>query len=101
MTNVKAKILNDKLFSIEIDGHSNFSNYGNDVVCAGISAIVFGSLNALSYYNLNDSRIIISESFIKINLVDDLKIQTVAQTLLIQLQTVEQSYPDYIKIEII
>ncbi len=101
MTKVKAKIVNDKLFYIEIDGHANFAEYGTDVVCAGISAVVFGTLNAFIYYKLSDSRILINDSFVKINLTEDDDIQTIANTLLIQLETIKQSYPDYIKIEII
>lgn len=31
----------------EVEGHSNFDQVGKDIVCAGISAVVFGSLNAL------------------------------------------------------
>lgn len=101
MTSVKAKKINEYFISIEIDGHAEFAQYGNDVVCAGISSIVFGALNAFDYYNLSASRIIISESLIRINLVEDTTIQTIAQTLLIQLQTIEQTYPENIKIEII
>lgn len=99
MTKVRVKIVNDKLFYIEIDDHANFAEYGNDVVCAGISSIVFGALNAFVYYKLSDSRIIINDSFIRINLIEDNDIQIIAQTLLIQLETIKQSYPDYIKIE--
>lgn len=101
MTKVKAKIVNGKIFYIEIDDHANFANYGNDVVCAGISSVVFGALNAFVDYHLSDGRIVIADSFIKINLIEDNDIQVVANTLLIQLKTIKESYPDYIKIEII
>ena len=100
MTQVLVKQKDDVLISIEVEGHADFSNYGNDVVCAGISAIMFGSLNALTSFKLDEGRIIIDKAFIKINLVNDKEIQIIAKTMLIQLQTIQESYPDYINIEI-
>lgn len=100
MTQVLVKRKDDVLISIEVEGHADFANYGNDVVCAAISAVMFGSLNALTSFKLDDARIIMNNAFIKINLINDRDIQTVARTMLIQLQTIQESYPDYIKIEI-
>lgn len=99
MTEVRVKKQDDSFLFIEIEGHANFSNFGNDVVCSGISSIVFGALNAFMKYELSDSRIIINETFIRINLVEDKTIQIVANTMLIQLKTIQESYPDYISIE--
>lgn len=28
-------------------GHANFAEYGSDIVCAGVSAVAFGTLNAV------------------------------------------------------
>lgn len=98
MTEVLVKRSNNNYHSIEISGHANFSNYGNDIVCAAISSIVFGSLNTFTYYKLSESRIIIDEAIIKIELIDNHDIQVIAQTLIIQLQTIQEYYPDYINI---
>jgi len=37
----------DQIVKVEVSGHSNFDQVGKDIVCAGISAIIFGTLNAL------------------------------------------------------
>jgi len=37
----------DQIVKVEVSGHSNFDQVGKDIICAGISAIVFGTLNAL------------------------------------------------------
>ena len=37
---------------LEVSGHSNYDTKGKDIVCAGVSAIVVGGLNAL----LNEER---------------------------------------------
>ena len=49
MTSVKAKKINEYFISIEIDGHAEFAQYGNDVVCAGISDYVFTKLSGSAY----------------------------------------------------
>lgn len=98
MTKVIIKKNDNELVYIEIYGHANFSNYGNDVVCSGISAIVFGALNALVEYGLKDSRIIMDEAFIRVNLITNQEIQLIAKTMLIQLKTIQEAFPDNIKI---
>ena len=30
-----------------MDGHANHGEYGHDIVCAGASAVLFGSVNAI------------------------------------------------------
>lgn len=37
----------DKIVKVEVSGHANFDQVGKDIVCAGVSAIIFGTLNAL------------------------------------------------------
>lgn len=49
----------------EVEGHANFDQYGKDIVCAGISAIVFGSLNALDNL-VNQAEIKIDQTDAKI-----------------------------------
>ncbi|HZW67858.1 MAG TPA: ribosomal-processing cysteine protease Prp, partial [Pseudogracilibacillus sp.] len=37
---------NDKIQSFEISGHANSGPYGYDLVCAAVSAVSFGAVNA-------------------------------------------------------
>jgi len=36
-----------KIVQVTVTGHANFATIGKDIVCAGVSAIVTGTLNAL------------------------------------------------------
>lgn len=92
---------NDIIVNIHINDHAGFAEYGNDIVCAAISSIIFGTLNALVHYGCNQKQIIVDDSkaSIHISLNDENDLQVVAQTMLIQLQTIQESYPDYIKIK--
>lgn len=88
--------------SIVVNGHAMFSASGSDIVCAGVSSIVFGALNALDYFGelsdsieINDQRGFISIHFTEYNKQQLL----VIETMMIQLKTVEDQFPNYIKIE--
>ena len=41
--------LNDEgqVTDVVMDGHADHGEYGHDIVCAGASAVVFGSVNAI------------------------------------------------------
>ena len=36
-----------KVTDVIMDGHTNHGDYGYDIVCAGASAVLFGSVNAI------------------------------------------------------
>ncbi len=35
------------ILSFEMTGHANFAEHGQDLVCAGVTAVVFGAVNAV------------------------------------------------------
>lgn len=86
--------------SMTITGHAEAGEYGQDLVCAGVSSIAFGLCNALS--DLAGLETIQAENnmiSIQCEGGNDL-IEVILDTGLIQFQTVEQSYADYIDIKI-
>ncbi len=88
--------------TIVVSGHAMFANAGSDIVCAGVSAIVYGALNALDYFGQIDDSIEVNDQKGKISIcfADYNKQQLlVIETLMIQLRTVEDQFPDYLKIE--
>jgi len=99
MTKVVVKQNNELIQSIEIKNHAGFAESGNDIVCAAISSIVFGALNALDQFGLADDDYVIEDAYIKIVLNDNEVFQIVVKTMIIQLQTIQESYPDYIQIK--
>ena len=46
MVKVNYFVKNNKIEQIILKGHSNFDNYGKDIVCASISSIVITTVNA-------------------------------------------------------
>jgi len=47
MINIIVKYKKNFVKEIIVSGHSDYAEYGKDIVCAGVSAISVGSLNAI------------------------------------------------------
>lgn len=85
---------------IDIHGHALSSDYGNDLVCAGVSSIVFGAMNAIDRIVPNVCSFQIKENNIQIYVdkPSDL-IPVLLKMLIIELETMEESYPENIQIK--
>lgn len=99
MVTVKVFCSKDKISRITVSGHAEYGEYGKDLVCAGASSITIGALNALDQLFKNDCELELLENKISIkvkNFKDDLNI--VLKSMVIQLETMAESYPENIKI---
>ncbi|WP_303923175.1 ribosomal-processing cysteine protease Prp [Ureaplasma parvum] len=79
-----------------IKGHANYSEYGTDIVCAGVSAIVMGALN---WFDQQKTTIKIDKGFILI-IVDNHN-QLYCQYLkliMLQLKAIFLKYQSYIEL---
>jgi uncharacterized protein YsxB (DUF464 family) len=91
---------NTKIVSLEVSGHSNYDEKGKDIVCAGVSAIVVGGLNAL----LNENKKAIDYeckdgyAYVFVKDIDNDNINKILDVITTQLYTIEESYPKFIKI---
>ncbi|MCA1021723.1 ribosomal-processing cysteine protease Prp [Halobacillus litoralis] len=90
----------------EISGHAESGPYGHDLVCAAVSAVSFGTVNAIVSLCEFEPHVVQGGEggYLKITLPDNLQepVKTKAQTLLegmqVSLQTIEQDYDQYIHI---
>ena len=76
------KIVNELL----VEGHSNYANKGKDIVCAGVSAIIVGGINAITSL-VNDHKINyeVKDGFAKLNNLNNSKVQEIINVVIIQL----------------
>ncbi|RWZ59948.1 ribosomal-processing cysteine protease Prp [Halobacillus fulvus] len=94
------------LTGFEISGHAESGPYGHDLVCAAVSAVSFGAVNAVM--SLCDIEPDIEQGgeggYLKMTLPDDLseEIRSKAEILLegmqVSLETIEHEYQQYIQI---
>ncbi|WP_434414568.1 ribosomal-processing cysteine protease Prp [symbiont of Argiope bruennichi] len=89
------------ILKISVSGHAGFNSYGNDIVCAGVSAVTFGFLE---YLQITEEKGITYETFEKENkIVFFLKNQKnkffdkIFNILYIQLKLIYNNYKKNIK----
>ena len=82
---------------LEVKGHANFAEHGKDLVCAGVSCIITGGFNALNKEDVEE--ITLEEGYAKVVVKPESKSIDVINVILIQLQTIQESYPKFIKIK--
>ncbi len=87
-------------FSVSICGHADLINKKN-IVCAGISSVVFGILNSLDSVIKDNYSTNISKDIITITLKPIAKTNFIINVMYIQLKTIENEYPKQIKVLII
>lgn len=100
MTKIIFILKQDHYLGIKIFGHTMFEEKGKDIICAGISSIVFGGLNALK---INDKNVLVKidkeHALVEVNNISlQERIQGIVQTLHVQLETIYQKYPEHVKI---
>ena len=100
MIKIQINKTNDKYSSLLVSGHSNYDEHGKDIVCAGVSAIVTGGLNALIIENKKKISYRVNDGYVNVDVldIDDDKLQIIMDVIVVQLKTIEESYKKYVKI---
>ena len=100
MIKVVIKSVNDALVSIVIKGHAYSGEPGHDLVCAGVSAVTIGALNALSEVDTAFNTKV-GDGLVEIIPLYRLspRNEIVLDVLITSLKTIETSYRMYIKID--
>lgn len=104
MINVKIDKKDSLIKKISVDGHSDYATYGYDIVCAAVSSVVIGLINAIDL--LDDEAVFdISSSeeetgHITYRSIESTeKEQTILNAMIVSLEGVQQGYSNYIHIK--
>ncbi len=78
---------------ITISGHANYNNYGNDIVCASVSSIIYTTINGI--LNINNKAIDYEDNeLLKINILSDDEItKKLINNMLELLKDLAKQYP--------
>ncbi|HSJ36938.1 MAG TPA: ribosomal-processing cysteine protease Prp [Planococcus sp. (in: firmicutes)] len=105
MIQVKINETSGRISSFEMSGHADFAEHGQDLVCAGASAVSFGAVNAIMELTGIEPDISQTESgYLRVGFPNDQDAQTDGQVqlllrgMIVSLKTIEKDYEDYIKI---
>ena len=99
MIKVTINYLNDSVNELIVKGHSNYAPKGSDIVCAGVSAIVVGGINAIcSLVNDNKINYEVEDGYVRLSSLNNIEVQNILKVIIVQLKSVEDSYSKHIKI---
>jgi uncharacterized protein len=104
MVEVYFKLKNDFDFVEEISfsGHANYDKIGKDIICASISSIIFGILNAIENMEKENINIDKTKKRIKIKVLkNNQNLKVIFLTLYYQLKTIEDKYKNNLKINLL
>ncbi|MDM5298936.1 ribosomal-processing cysteine protease Prp [Bacillus pumilus] len=96
----------ESITSFQMTGHAEFAEKGQDLVCAGVSAVVFGSVNSIIALTGIDPVLDIGEEggYFAFELPADIdpssneKAQLLLEGMVVSLETIERDYHDYVRI---
>ena len=101
MTSIKVLKENEKIVNVTINGHTNYDDYGKDIVCASVSTIVTTTINAI--VRINDKAIDyeVKDGFLNIKiLLHDKYIDILLENMIDLFKTLSKDYPKNVKINI-
>ncbi|WP_163970124.1 ribosomal-processing cysteine protease Prp [Oceanobacillus halotolerans] len=106
MIHVTVKRSNRHIHSFELSGHAESGPYGYDLVCAGVSAVTFGAVNAVM--ELSNANLTIDQGedggYLHVTIPSTIseeqmeKVQLLFEGMLLSLKTIEREYSQFIKI---
>lgn len=99
MIKVVVKKIDEAILSVRISGHAYSGEPGHDLVCAGVSSVVFGILNSIKDVDTS-FRVKISDGLVELTPLyrpsNENKI--ILDVLMTSLKTIEENYGKYIAI---
>ena len=85
---------NSEYIGFKTDGHAEYDDPGQDIVCSAVSAITITILNSVE--KLSDVNFTLDCDQESGHMEPDIKAQTLMQALVIGISGIEESYGDYI-----
>lgn len=107
MVTVEFKRKQGRIVSFTLSGHANFGPYGHDLVCAGVSAVSFGTVNAVEV--LCGVKMSVDQEedggYLSCSVPDDLdeatdgQVQLLLEGMKVSVQTIVSEYGEYIQLK--
>lgn len=99
MIEVVVKRQAEAIIELNVSGHALAGEPGQDLVCAGASAIMFGALNSLDQLTADQCQLQVKPNQISIKVrKQSAELALLLESLLIQLQTMQVSNQAYMTI---
>ena len=90
---------NNQVNFLEIKGHANSAPYGKDLICAAVSVVITGGLNALRNIKNYEIKLDEGHAMFKTNVPLDAHDETVIETIICGLNTICEANPEFVEIK--
>ena len=99
MITAKFEYTGEDISAYEISGHAMSAEPGRDLVCAGVSAVVFGLTNALIGLGLDESKVKLSDGYLRVDTREtDEDMNALIYGLIVSLETIERENDEYLSV---
>ena len=104
---VRVKLMTDltgKIIAFEVRGHASYAEHGQDIVCAGTSAVTQTAVLGLECFTGGEVKLIIEEGYLYCALKDTLsradreQANLILTTMALGLEMIAQGYPQNLQI---
>lgn len=91
--------------SFTVKGHANFAKHGEDIVCAGVSAVTVGTVNAIEKLTGIELLSKMQDGFVSggvpklLESPQSEQVQLLLESMIVSLKTIEDSYGTYLQIK--
>lgn len=99
------RLEDDSIQGFSIKGHANYAKSGEDIVCAGVSAVTVGTVNSIVALTDVEMETEMENGFLSAYLppeshdVANAQVQLLLESMVIMLTSIAESYGKYIQIE--
>lgn len=90
--------------SFTVKGHANYAKHGEDIVCAGVSAVTVGTVNAIEQLTGIELVCKMQDGFVSggvpklLESPQSEQVQLLLESMIVSLKTIEDSYGTYLQI---
>lgn len=103
MTDIICEFSHGKISAISVSGHTGYGTSGNDIVCAGVSALIqalsIGLEEVLKLQDVQTEFYIDDEPYIKLVLpMTDDRVDIIARTIYLSFKEMEKAYPGHVRL---
>lgn len=90
---------------VSVKGHAGFDEYGYDVVCASVSALLISTINALEEYVGLNTMVTLEEGYTKFEIIPMTEVQRIqsdalTQSLLLAFEGLSDEYEGFVEVDI-
>lgn len=93
-----------RIVAFRVFGHAGYAEEGHDIVCAGVSAVSVGTVNAVESLLSVPMETSMEKGDLSASLPElpdegtDEKVQLILESMVVMLRTIEASYGEYVKV---